>query len=94
MDAERCANDLTEADLSVLGVLVRRDGRVTGRESLARLAGLDSVSVRRADVCLVALRRVLGPDAICTVRQRGWYLSESGLISAREFLAQRLDKTM
>lgn len=85
------SDDLTDADISVLRVLVRQEGRVTSRETLARLAGLDSASVRRADVCLVALRRVLGPDAINTVRQRGWILTERGLNSAKKILAQRID---
>lgn len=83
---------LTDADISVLQVLIRRNGRVTSRETLTRLAGLETASRRRADVCLVALRRVLGSDAISTVRQRGWILTERGLKSATDFLDQRLEQ--
>jgi DNA-binding winged helix-turn-helix (wHTH) protein len=92
MNPDRNSDDLTDADISVMQVLVRQHGRVTSRETLTRLAGLGSASLRRVDVCLVALRRVLGADSITTVRQRGWILTERGLKSATEFLAKRLDK--
>lgn len=82
---------LTDADISVLRVMVRQEGRVTGRETLTRMAGLDSASARRVDACLVALRRVLGADAIRSVRQRGWILTETGLKSSLELLAERVE---
>ena len=85
-------DDLTDADISVLHVLVSRHDRVTSRDTLTRLAGIDSASRRRVDVCLVALRSALGTGSITTVRQRGWILTAGGLESATEILAHRLDK--
>lgn len=78
--------DLTPADRAVLAVLVDQAGRVTGRETLARMAGLDGAGARRPDVSLVALRRALGAGSIITVRQRGWMLSDGSLPPAREIL--------
>ena len=60
---------------AVLDVLIAANGRVLSREHLMRRAGLSDVGPRRADSILVQLRRVLGADAIRTVRGRGWYLT-------------------
>lgn len=83
---DRPTADLTPADRAVLAVLVDQAGRVTGRESLSRMAGLDGAGSRRPDVSLVALRRVLGAGSIITVRQRGWMLSDASVQPAREIL--------
>jgi DNA-binding winged helix-turn-helix (wHTH) protein len=91
MAFDRTPDDLSGIDVGVLRVLVSRAGRVTSRETLTRLARLDSASTRRVDVCLVSLRRALGADAISTVRQRGWILTDSGLKSAEELLLRRID---
>lgn len=58
----------------MLGVLLDRAGRVVSRHELARRTGLTDRSERRCDAILVQLRRALGPDAILTVRSRGWML--------------------
>jgi hypothetical protein len=39
-----------------------------------RLSGLGELSARRVDSLLVGLREALGPDAVITVRGRGWRL--------------------
>ena len=77
------ANDtsLSQTDLAVLKVLVESPDRIVGRETIVRRAGLDAVSMRRADASIVVLRRILGSDSIITVRRRGWML-------AAEFHAQ------
>jgi DNA-binding winged helix-turn-helix (wHTH) protein len=72
---------LSQTDLAVLKVLVESPDRIVGRETIVRRAGLDSVSMRRADASIVVLRRILGADSIITVRRRGWML-------AAEFQAQ------
>jgi len=79
------------ADLRILQILVENAGRVCSRDTLIRKAGLDSSTKRRADVSVVVLRRALGKDSIQTVRQRGWLLTESGLISAKELLGLQVD---
>ena len=79
----------TTADYRVLEILVENAGRVTSRETLARMAGLDGAIIRRVDVSLVALRRALGADSIQTVRQRGWLLTENGLTAAKKLLEIR-----
>ena len=60
----------------MLTVLFENRQRVVGRRELARQAGLTGLHERRCDSLLVGLRRALGPDAIVTVRSRGWMLSE------------------
>lgn len=59
----------------MLDVLIAANGRVVSRQHLVRRAGLAGGDPRRADSILVELRRVLGQDAIVTVRGRGWRLS-------------------
>src|SRR5262245_3630703 len=70
----------------VLEALLDAGGRVLGRVELARRAGLRKHSPRRVDSVLVALRRRLGPDAIVTVRRRGWRLDATALQPARLLL--------
>ena len=67
--------NLSQTDLAVLRVLVESPDRIVGRETIVRRAGLDSVSMRRADASIVVLRRILGADSIITVRRRGWMLA-------------------
>lgn len=68
---------------AVLDVLVSANGRVVSRERLTLRAGLQDVSVRRADSIIVELRRVLGQHAIRTVRGRGWCLNGDVALAAR-----------
>lgn len=79
---------LTPADLAVLGVLVRSRGRVLGRASILRSAGLQSAPERRCDTSIVAIRRALGPDSVVTVRRRGWMLAESAIDTAKNLLTE------
>jgi len=67
----------------VLGVLLDTNGRVVSRHELARRTGLSDRSERRCDAVLVQLRRLLGPDAIRTVRSRGWMLNRDATERAR-----------
>lgn len=76
---------LSDKDRAVLRVLVERAGKVTDRISLNRLAGLTGTP-RRCETILVTLRRVLGDDAIVTIRRRGWMLTEAALPRARRLL--------
>ena len=76
---------LSDKDRAVLQVLVERAGKVTDRISLNRLAGLTGTP-RRCETILVTLRRVLGDDAIVTIRRRGWMLTEAALPRARRLL--------
>jgi len=48
--------------------------RLVSRRELARRVGIADLSERRCDSLLVGVRRVLGADAIRTVRSRGWML--------------------
>ncbi len=66
---------LNQRELDVLAVLAAHEGRVVGRNELRAKAGLGDLSPRRCEAALVRLRSVLGPDAIVTVRRRGWMLS-------------------
>jgi DNA-binding response OmpR family regulator len=65
---------LGAAETAVLAVLREADGRVVSRREIARRAGLQEASPRRADAIVVQLRRSLGEGAIRTVRSRGWAL--------------------
>jgi DNA-binding response OmpR family regulator len=67
-------------------VLSANVGRVVSRAELSRQAGLAQLSERRCDSVLVGLRRRLGPDAIKTVRSRGWMLHEQSAVTARKLL--------
>jgi DNA-binding winged helix-turn-helix (wHTH) protein len=67
---------------AVLSVLVEQPGRVIDRSTLRRDAGLDDLSARRCESVLVGVRRALGPDAIVTVRRRGWRLSPDAVAVA------------
>jgi DNA-binding winged helix-turn-helix (wHTH) protein len=60
---------------AVLSALVGNGGRVVDRDQLRRDAGLDELSPRRCEAMLVGIRRALGPDAVVTVRRRGWRLN-------------------
>lgn len=73
-------------ELAVLKVLVACDGRVVGRDYIARESGIGVSSARRVDSYLVSLRRRLGPDSVVTIRQRGWMLTAAGLSIAAELL--------
>ena len=78
--------DLSPTEMKVLRVLWEAQGKVLSRETLMRKAGLDVGSARRVDSSMVVLRRVLGPDSLRTVRQRGWMLTEEGHLLAERFL--------
>jgi DNA-binding response OmpR family regulator len=66
---------LTSPEVAALAVLVAFAGRVVSREVLARRCGLRDRGQRRVDSLLVGIRKALGPDAITTVRSRGWILN-------------------
>ena len=74
---------LGQQDRALLAVLVDGAGRVVSRHELVRRTGLADRSARRCDAILVQLRRVLGPDAIRTVRSRGWILSPEAVELAK-----------
>lgn len=69
-------NGLSEIDLAVLRVLIARSGKITSRDDLNKLAGLNG-SQRRCEAVLVNLRKALGDGAIVTIRRRGWMLDSS-----------------
>lgn len=81
----------TALDLHVLRLLVESQGKIIGRDFLARQTGLESASARRIDASLVAIRRWLGADALVTVRRRGWMLTEHGHDAAEAFLLHQID---
>jgi DNA-binding response OmpR family regulator len=64
--------ELSPPARAVLAVFADAGPRVVGRTELRRRAGLVGRSERRCDALIVELRRALGPDAIVTVRGRGW----------------------
>ncbi|MCU1401285.1 MAG: hypothetical protein JWN62_4394, partial [Acidimicrobiales bacterium] len=64
---------------AVLLALAEDAGKVVSRRELARRIGVENLSERRCDSILVGVRRVLGPDAIRTVRSRGWMLQPNAL---------------
>jgi len=73
-DASDPLGHLGPQELAVLFVLAENAGRVISRRELARRIGITDRSDRRCDSLLVGVRRALGPDAIRTVRSRGWML--------------------
>ena len=85
-------SSLSAVDRRILDALLHQEGRVTGRDTLMRLAAVESLTNRRVDVSIVVLRKVLGQDSIQTVRQRGWMLTETGLMAARNILAGQVDR--
>ena len=80
---------LGEQEQSVLNVLLDNRGRVISRRELARRAGLANLSERRCDSLLVAIRRALGPQAVVTVRSRGWMLSNDAIDAASALVGDR-----
>ena len=74
-------------ELAVLQVFLDCRGRVVSRLEIARRAGLTGMNQRRCDSLLVTLRRVLGADAIRTVRGRGWMLEPTALDRAHHLIA-------
>jgi DNA-binding response OmpR family regulator len=78
---------LGEQEQTVLNVLLVNRGRVISRRELARRAGLATLSERRCDGLLVAIRRALGPDSVVTVRSRGWMLSPEAVERAGSLFA-------
>jgi DNA-binding winged helix-turn-helix (wHTH) protein len=77
---------LSTTDAAVLQVLREHEGRIISRATINRQAGLDHCTERRCDSAIVSLRRVLGPDAIITVRRRGWMLTNDGAGRATRLL--------
>ncbi len=82
---------LSQTDLAVLRVLVESPDRIVGRETILRRAGLDGVSMRRADASIVVLRRILGTDSIITVRRRGWMLALGSHAEATTLMNNQID---
>jgi hypothetical protein len=70
---------------------VESQGKIIGRDFLARQTGLESASARRIDASLVAIRRWLGADSLVTVRRRGWMLTDDGHDAAEAFLLHQID---
>ena len=73
--------NVTPAESAVLQVLADNSGKVVSRATLLRLSGLQHCAPRRCDGIMTSLRRVLGDNAIVTVRGRGWMLND-------EFMSQ------
>ncbi len=88
MDSPSDNLSLSPTEMKVLRVLWESQGKVLSRETLMRKAALDASSARRVDSSMVVLRRVLGPDSLRIVRQRGWILTEEGFQAAARFLAE------
>ena len=72
---------------AVLTALVEHRGRVVDRDRLRRDAGLADLSARRCEAMLVGIRRALGPDAVVTVRRRGWRLNPDVMALALAIVA-------
>ena len=77
---------LSKTEIAILTAMVESPGRVLGRGSILRSAGIENVGARRCDSAIVSLRKVLGADAIVTVRRRGWMLTPDGLRDALRVL--------
>ena len=78
---------LAAQESAVLQALLDCRGRVVSRRELARLAGIADLNDRRCDSLLVSIRKVLGADAIHTVRGRGWMLVPVAVDMAENLLA-------
>jgi len=85
-------SSLSAVDRRILDALLQQEGKITSRDTLMRLAAVESLTNRRVDVSIVVLRKVLGQDSIQTVRQRGWMLTETGLMAAHKLLAGQVDR--
>ena len=79
---------------AVLRMLIEYGGRVISRHELARRCGLSDLHERRCDSILVHVRQALGPDAIVTVRRRGWMLLPEARDRAIALLDQVADDEM
>lgn len=66
---------LSSSAVSLLAVLVANRHRVVSRRELA--TELDLRWERSVDVLVMKIRRVLGKDAVRTVRGRGWIIDGS-----------------
>jgi DNA-binding winged helix-turn-helix (wHTH) protein len=77
---------LGSQERAVLAVLIANAGRVVSRHELAREAGITAATERRCDSILVGIRRCLGPEAISTVRRRGWMLDRAFVPAASNLL--------
>lgn len=64
--------DLSAQGVAMLDAFAHAGDRVMGRRELGRRIGLFQRDPRRCDAVLVQVRRALGPEAIVTVRGRGW----------------------
>jgi DNA-binding winged helix-turn-helix (wHTH) protein len=84
---------LNAVDIAVLEVLADRAGTVVSRDTLRRLADLRQFSQRRCDSAIVAIRRVLGNEAVVTVRGRGWMLQSECETPARNFIKAGYHRT-
>ena len=62
---------------------------MVSRRELARRVGIADLSERRCDSLLVGVRRVLGAEAIRTVRSRGWMLQAEAIDAAKRLLQRR-----
>lgn len=78
---------MTAAEAAVLTVLTENAGRVMSRATLVRLAGMQHSAPRRSDGIVSSLRRMLGDNAIVTVRGRGWMLVPTSAAHARRLLS-------
>jgi DNA-binding response OmpR family regulator len=76
------------SERAVLRTLAESAGRVIGRPELARRSGLSDLHARRCDAAIVSLRRLLGHDAIRTVRSRGWMLVPEAVSAANAALEE------
>lgn len=80
------ATSIGAHERAILEVFIQNEGRIVSRLELSRQAGLAELNTRRCDSLLVTLRRILGQDAIITVRQRGWMLAEQARALAASLL--------
>lgn len=63
---------LSARGVVLLDAFAHAGHRVLGRHELRRRMGLARHDPRRCDALVGQLRRALGPEAIVTVRGRGW----------------------